>query len=77
MHSNRVKLDQVERLMTAREVCEVLHVSLATLNRMERAGQIRSTRPSGPRGDRRYRPEEVDELRSRCSNVAPVQESAA
>jgi excisionase family DNA binding protein len=49
---------QISTMLTVREVCRLLHVHSNTLRRWSDQGIIRAYR-IGPRGDRRFRPEDI------------------
>jgi excisionase family DNA binding protein len=53
-------LDGVKELLTTTEVARRLRVSVATVNRYAREGDLRAIVLPG--GQRRYRPEDVDAL---------------
>jgi excisionase family DNA binding protein len=53
MHSS-----SVEKLLTAREVAELLHAHITTVRRWSHSGMLKSYRV-GPRGHRRYRLEDI------------------
>lgn len=65
-HSSQQRLD----LLTAREAAQYLRVSLSTINRMERRGQLRPMRTPG--GHRRYTLEMLNECLSRYDFEAEV-----
>ena len=48
----------LETMLTIRQVADFLHVSISTVRRWSGTGVLKSYR-IGPRGDRRYRREEV------------------
>ncbi|MBM4433376.1 MAG: helix-turn-helix domain-containing protein [Chloroflexi bacterium] len=48
----------LDTMLTIRQVADFLHVSISTVRRWSDTGVLRSYR-IGPRGDRRYRREEV------------------
>lgn len=78
MHANHViPLHEVGRLISVRETCQILGVSVATIDRMVKAGTLHAVRPTGPRGDRRFRIEDVIAIRSRCSDRAAGDGAAA
>jgi excisionase family DNA binding protein len=49
---------QVSSMLTVREVSQLLHVHCGTLRRWTEQGVIKAYR-IGPRGDRRFRPEDI------------------
>jgi len=53
--------DQIDKLLTVREVASMLHVHTNTLRRWSDAGTIKSLRIT-PRGDRRYRMQDILEF---------------
>jgi excisionase family DNA binding protein len=53
MHSS-----SVEKLLTAREVAELLHAHITTVRRWSHTGKLKSYRV-GPRGHRRYKLEDI------------------
>ena len=69
-------------MLTVREVSRLLHVHSNTLRRWSDHGVIKAYR-IGPRGDRRFRPEDIallllEESRGRLVNIdkpAPLDES--
>ncbi len=54
-----VILNNIDKLLTVKEVCEILHVHPNTLRRWSDLGRIKSLRIT-QRGDRRYRFSEVE-----------------
>jgi excisionase family DNA binding protein len=56
--AERIQRNQLERLMTARQVADFLQVNVCTVGRWSRRGVIRFYRVGG-RGDMRYRLEDV------------------
>ncbi len=63
MDRSLISSDQKLTLYTAREAASYLRVSLSTLNRMQRSGQLRSLRTPG--GHRRYTLEMLNECLTR------------
>jgi len=49
---------QLETMVTVRQVADFLHVSISTVRRWSDSGMLKSYRV-GPRGDRRYRLNDV------------------
>lgn len=68
MHSS-----SAEKLLTAREVAELLHVHIATVRRWSRRGVLKSYRV-GPRGHRRYKLEDVYACLESISGDSQVKE---
>ena len=77
-----VKNKLTRGMLTVREVSRLLHVHSNTLRRWSDHGVIKAYR-IGPRGDRRFRPEDIalillEESRGRQGNIdkpAPLDES--
>ena len=51
--------DQMDKMLTPREVAELLHIHTNTLRRWSDKGRIVAYRIN-PRGDRRYRLQDID-----------------
>ncbi len=49
------------KLLTIRQAAEVLNVHVETLRRWDKAGKLKSIRVN-ERGDRRYKPEEIEKI---------------
>ena len=56
--SRTKEIDTTEALITLREACQMLHVHANTLRRWCDSGLVRPCR-LGPRGDRRFRPQDL------------------
>ncbi len=63
--------DQTNGMLTIQEVAELLHVHSNTLRRWTDQGMMKAYR-IGPRGDRRFRAEDVDVFLLGERNVVPV-----
>jgi excisionase family DNA binding protein len=66
-NSNR----QISTMLTVREVSRLLHVHSNTLRRWSDQGVIKAYR-IGPRGDRRFRPEDIAVLLLEESKGLPI-----
>jgi len=64
--------DKPERLLTAREAAEYLHISLLTLAKVERTGQLVPFRTPG--GHRRYSLQMLNEYLENSRRLPPTQE---
>ena len=62
---------QISAMLTVREVSRVLHVHSNTLRRWSDQGIIKAYR-IGPRGDRRFRPEDIAVLLLEESKGLPI-----
>jgi excisionase family DNA binding protein len=62
---------QISTMLTVREVSRLLHVHSNTLRRWSDQGIIRAYR-IGPRGDRRFRPEDIAVLLLEESKGFPI-----
>jgi len=49
------------KLLTIRQAAEILNVHVETLRRWDKSGKLKATRIN-ERGDRRYRPEDIEKL---------------
>jgi len=49
------------KLLTIRQAAEILNVHVETLRRWDKSGKLKATRIN-ERGDRRYRPEDIERL---------------
>lgn len=49
------------KLLTIRQAAEILNVHVETLRRWDKAGKLKAIRVN-ERGDRRYRPEDLEKL---------------
>jgi excisionase family DNA binding protein len=63
--------NQTNGMLTIQEVAELLHVHSNTLRRWTDQGMMKAYRV-GPRGDRRFRAEDVDVFLLGERNVVPV-----
>ncbi len=63
--------NQTNGMLTIQEVAELLHVHSNTLRRWTDQGMMKAYR-IGPRGDRRFRAEDVDVFLLGDKNVVPV-----
>ncbi len=63
--------NQTNGMLTIQEVAELLHVHSNTLRRWTDQGMMKAYR-IGPRGDRRFRAEDVDVFLLGERNVVPV-----
>jgi excisionase family DNA binding protein len=57
----KLAVGSTEALLTMAEACQLLHVHANTLRRWSQIGLLRARR-LGPRGDRRFRREDVEAL---------------
>lgn len=57
--TNKKQDEQLPKLLTIHQVAEALKVHTETLRRWDKSGKLKAVR-LGPRGDRRYRKEEVE-----------------
>lgn len=53
--------DELPKLLTIRQAAEVLNVHVETLRRWDKSGKLKAIRVN-ERGDRRYRPEDLEKL---------------
>ena len=53
--------DELPKLLTIRQAAEVLNVHVETLRRWDKSGKLKAIRVS-ERGDRRYKPEDLEKL---------------
>lgn len=58
MNKNKTNLP---KLLTIRQAAEVLNVHVETLRRWDKSGKLKAIRVND-RGDRRYRPEDLEKL---------------
>jgi excisionase family DNA binding protein len=65
--------DQLEAMLTARQVAEFLQVSISTVRRWSDRGLLKYYR-IGSRGDRRYRREDVMRFIQRSSRVSRMED---
>jgi len=65
-----IKNKQSSSMLTVREVSEILHVHTNTLRRWSDLGILKAYR-IGPRGDRRFKQEDIDLLLLHDTNNAP------
>ena len=59
MEQEMADYDQMDKMLTPREVAELLHIHTNTLRRWSDKGRITAYRIN-PRGDRRYRLQDID-----------------
>jgi excisionase family DNA binding protein len=62
-----VIINNIDKLLTVKEVCEILHVHPNTLRRWSDSGRIKSLRITH-RGDRRFRYSEVESFLNSFDN---------
>jgi excisionase family DNA binding protein len=60
--------DQIDKMLTPREVAELLHIHTNTLRRWSDKGRIATYRIN-PRGDRRYRLQDIEYFLARLNSV--------
>jgi excisionase family DNA binding protein len=65
--------EHMDEMLTVREVARLLHVHPNTLRRWNRGGRIRAYRIT-PRGDRRFKREEVARF---LSELGPVEDNTS
>lgn len=65
------RYNQQEAMLTVREVSEILHIHGNTLRRWSDRGIIKAYR-IGPRGDRRFKAEDIAGLLQEESQLTPV-----
>ena len=65
--------DQLEAMLTARQVADFLQVSISTVRRWSDRGLLKYYR-IGSRGDRRYRREDVMRFIQRSSRVSRIED---
>ena len=53
--------DKLPKLLTIRQAAEVLNVHVETLRRWDKGGKLKAIRVN-ERGDRRYKPEDLEKL---------------
>ncbi len=63
--------NQANGMLTIQEVSDLLHVHSNTLRRWTDQGMMKTYR-IGPRGDRRFRAEDVDVFLRGASGVVPI-----
>ncbi len=63
--------ETLEMMLTIRQVADFLHVSISTIRRWSASGMLRSYR-LGPRGDRRYLPDDVLRFLGESTSPPPV-----
>jgi excisionase family DNA binding protein len=71
MRIDKMKNSLTDNMLTVREVSQILHVHSNTLRRWSDLGIIKSYR-IGPRGDRRFRQEDIDMLLLEESKSLPT-----
>ena len=52
---------ELSKLLTIKQVAEILNVHVETLRRWDKRGKLKAIRVN-ERGDRRYRPEDIEKL---------------
>jgi len=53
--------DELPKLLTIRQAAEILNVHVETLRRWDKSGKLKAIRVN-ERGDRRYKPEDLEKL---------------
>ena len=53
--------DELPKLLTIRQAAEILNVHIETLRRWDKSGKLKAIRVND-RGDRRYKPEDLEKL---------------
>ncbi|MBU1000088.1 helix-turn-helix domain-containing protein [Patescibacteria group bacterium] len=53
--------DELPKLLTIRQAAEILNVHVETLRRWDKSGKLKAIRVND-RGDRRYKPEDLEKL---------------
>jgi len=53
--------DELPKLLTIRQAAEILNVHIETLRRWDKRGKLKAIRVN-ERGDRRYRPEDLEKI---------------
>jgi excisionase family DNA binding protein len=71
MRIDTMKNNLTDNMLTVREVSQILHVHSNTLRRWSDLGIIKAYR-IGPRGDRRFRQEDIDLLLLEESKGLPI-----
>ena len=61
--------DRIDKMLTPREVAELLHIHTNTLRRWSDKGRIVAYRIN-PRGDRRYRLQDIDYFLAQFNSVS-------